>query len=189
MSNDGASGNRGVILHVYGSGRLKSTSLSRREVGEKRKIRGIVTYKTIPESTGVSESRGISFPFSSCPGSIRTAQSTVAISMNSESLAACFPTQARLPKPYVLCPSSRVSAGPGISLPCSSRNLSGLKLAASGPYNAGSWWHCQRLTRQKSTLGYEHAFVPIVLGRGVWNTQWERGAPPKRFLDQRLYVR
>src|SRR5260221_8357846 len=51
----------------------------------------------------------------------------------------------RLPNPYVTCPSPRVSAGPDVTLPEESRNRPGSKLAASSPYVAGSWWHCQRL--------------------------------------------
>ena len=39
------------------------------------------------------------------------------------------------------------------------------------------------VNQANSALGDEHAFMPIVFGCGVWETQWECGASPKRFLD------
>ena len=131
-SSDSASGNRGVALHLYGTGRLSRISRDLKQEPEQHRME-TAAYKTIPMSTGVSVSSGASFPFSSRRRSSFIAQSTVAMEMNSESLAACLPVQALRPKPYVLCPSSRVSAGPGVNLPCSSRNLSGLKFIASSP--------------------------------------------------------
>ena len=32
-------------------------------------------------------------------------------------------------------------------------------------------------------LGYEHAFVPIVLRRGVWDAEWSWGAPAERLFN------
>jgi hypothetical protein len=56
-------------------------------------------HKIIPVSTNVSVSGVTSFPFSSRRRSRFAAHSTVAIVMKRESLARCFPTHARLPKP------------------------------------------------------------------------------------------
>jgi len=71
------------------------------------------TYTTRPSSTHPSTSIGIGLPCAFMAGSMFIAQRTIAISMNNELFATCLPTQIRLPKPYVKCPSSLESVGPG----------------------------------------------------------------------------
>jgi hypothetical protein len=125
-SNDSDSGNRGKTFNVYRTGRLCRT--------RQFEIRGTIqaykiettTYKAIPVSTyllatfvprafhpqgpehhgHIDEQRVVSHVFTDAGPS---------------------------PKTVRACPLSCVSAGPGINLSCSSRNLSGLKLAASSP--------------------------------------------------------
>jgi len=69
--------------------------------------------------------------------------------MNSESFAACFPTQIRLPKPYepLRVEARRVGA-------------IGCRVMVALP----------EINQTKRAFGNEHAFIPVVLGRGVRNT-------------------
>jgi hypothetical protein len=59
------------------------------------------THTTRPSSIHPSTSIGMIFPLSLFPGSILQAHSIIAKSMKSELFETCFPTQTRLPKPYV----------------------------------------------------------------------------------------
>jgi hypothetical protein len=128
-----APGNRGVMVTLNGTGRLINEdkhTLSRCDCS----AQFIVTTHTTRPSLTDSSTRGkTGLPLSSFPGSIFMAHKMQAISMNSELFATWRPTQIRLPKPYVTCPSSLVSTGAGASCPSSSRCLAGLNLSASAP--------------------------------------------------------
>ena len=84
---------RGDITPVWKRPASKRESIQR--VAKRRSA----AYTIIPVSTNVSVSGVTSFPFLSRTRSRFAAHSTVAIVMKRESLARCFPTQERLPKP------------------------------------------------------------------------------------------
>src|SRR6266571_7347040 len=80
-----------------------------------------IAYQATPLYMKDFISSGVSLPSWSQIRSRFEAHRTVAMKMKRVSLATCFPGQARLPKPYVLCPSSRASGGVTIC-PSASKN-------------------------------------------------------------------
>jgi hypothetical protein len=112
-SNDSDSGNRGKTFNVYRTGRLcRTRQFEIRSTIQAYKIE-TTTYKAIPVSTDDSVSSDTFLLLSSRGPSTLKAQSTMAILMNSESLATCLPMQVRRPKPYELAACHASPQDPG----------------------------------------------------------------------------
>ncbi len=166
MSNEGASGNRGVILHVHGSGRLKSTSKRRREEDRKAdcylqnssyidgrvRINGYLlpVFITRVFQLGGPEHRGY---------------------INEQRIiGGVLPDTCPPPKPIRTVPIVVRLHRTRDELTVLVQEPLWIEAASIGAIRRRVMVALPSINHATSPFGYEHAFIPIILSRGVWNT-------------------
>ena len=167
MSNEGASGNRGVILHLHETGRLKSTGQRRREEEDRKSDCYLQSHSDIDRRVRIN-------------GYLLPIFITRVFQLDGPKHRGYIDEQRVIGRvlPDTYPPPKAICTVPIVARLHRTRDELAVLVQEPLWIEAGGIGAIRRrvtvalpeINHANSPLRYEHAFVPIILSRGVWNT-------------------